>query len=592
MPTPDKNQAPSTDQSAQSVSKNYPEPQSRFSSITSSESLDFAKSESWKVPDYLNAFWNAPPEQREQIIANIEHEVSAVGGFSTTFQDINVQSTGIAMPRTIMAGGAIASILRTIGQSIKDDIIMAQQYAKDDELVASIIRTKNTFFSCGFDLTLQAGGGKDEKKKTLFKNFKLSQRINKVAKDILNDWNTSENAVLIWSVQNNEIVWLTTIGAERCVYKNHNGQDKLAVALDNEAMREITSYINTGGPENTGVSVGEIPQYPERWVEAAKNGGSLMLDREQGDGWAIVTTARKFNGFARPSMRSVYFDLMLRDLLKAGEWACAIFVQSCIQHIKIGPADYDVKVGPRAGQKDYPYQKMLNSLNLMFQTPSRARRVITDATVSIEHVVPDVKMFTKEKFSSCDSRIEDWGGVPQQIRTGQGAGYSQGFLGKSRFEADGLNAREAVEEVFNAFFSDPMVRKTKTLRLGDEDEVVYSWNKQILKDPKQVLEEIKFMQNNGLIDPRTIHELLGVNHDSIRSRMLEYHKDRDEEGKTIWMPDFEPRQGLLTETKDPEDDHVEKDVGEPGRPVSDGPSMRRPRVVSAMSNILSGSAHG
>ena len=533
-------------------------------------SSEISVSETWKVPDYLNQFFSATPTEREQILSNIEQAVSAVGGFSTTFQDINVQSTGIAMPRTIMAGGAIASILRTIGQSVKDDIIMAQQYAKDDELVASILDTKDAFFSCGFGVSLQTD---NDQKRAAFKAFKLRNQIGKVEQDLMTDWNATDNTVLIWSVHGGELVWLTTMGAERCIYRNYNGQDKLSILLDNEAMREITSYLNTGGPENTGVAAGEIPQYPQRWKDAAKNGGALVLDRDQGDGWAIVTKARKFNGFARPRMRSVFFDLMLRDLLKAGEWSCAIFLQSCIQHIKIGPTDGDVKVGPRAGQKDYPYQKMLNSLNLMFGTPSRARRMITDSTVSIEHVVPDVKIFTKEKFGSCDSRIEDWGGVPQQLRTGQGDGYSQGFLGKSRFEADGLRARQAVELAFNTFFDDPAVRQCKGLRLGAKDELSYTWNKQILKDPKQVLDEIKFMQNNGLIDPRTIHELLGVDHDTIKARMLEYHKDV-EGGKTIWMPDFEPRQGLLTGEKEPTTDGG----GDAGRPSEGGPLGRRPRA--------------
>ena len=312
------------------------------------------------------------------------------------------------------------------------------------------------------------------------------------------------------------------------------------------------------------------------WNDIAKNGGTLLLDREQGDGWAIVTKARKFNGFARPRMRSVFFDLMLRDLLKAGEWSCAIFLQSCIQHIKIGPTDGDVKVGPRAGQKDYPYAKMLNSLNIMFGTPSRARRMITDSTVTIEHVVPDVEIFTKEKFGSCDSRIEDWGGVPQQLRTGQVDGYSQGFLGKSRFEADGLRARQAVEQAFNTFFDDPAVRQCKSLRMGAKDEVCYTWNKQILKDPRQVLEEIKFMQNNGGIDWRTVHELLGVDHDTIKARMIEQaSKDTGKDGETIWRPVFEPRQGLLTGEKEQTTDGG----GEAGRPNGGGPSGRRPRTA-------------
>ena len=542
---------------------------------TWSETSAERHNDQWKVPDYLNALSQASHKDREVILANLEHELNAVGGFSTTFQDINVQSTGIAMPRTIMAGGAIASILRTIGQSIHDDIIMAQQYAKDDELVWSHLRCKNLFFPNDFDISLNH---EDEKKRAAFKAFLRNPRINmkKVCHDAMTDWNATENIVLIWSVQKNEVVWLTAMDPSRCIYKNFNGQDSLDVLLDVDAMREITNYINTGGPENTGVSQGEIPQYPDRWKEAAAKGGALRLDRNKGDGWAIVTRAHKYNGFARPGMRTVFFDLMLRDLLKAGEWACAIFLQSCIQHIKIGPQDGDIKVGPRAGQKDYPYKGVLNSLNMMFATPSRARRMITDATVSIEHVSPDVKIFTQEKFGSCNTRIDEWGGVPEPIRSGKGEGYAQGFLGFKRFEADGLDARDACEQAFDIFFNDPVVRRSKGVKLSEEDVITYAWNKQILKDPKQVLEEIKTMLNNGGLDWQTTHELLGVNHDAIKTRLIAQHKEVDKEGETIWRPDFEPRQGLLSGDMA---QAGEDGGGAPGRPTGGGPSGRRPRVM-------------
>ena len=564
MSTPEQNQALAVEGITQTVS----EPQDVALSAS-----EVSVSDTWKVPQLLNDFWSATQAEREQVLSKIEHEVSAVGGFSTTYQDINVQSTGIAMPRTIMAGGAIASILRTIGQSIKDDIIMAQQYAKDDELVASHLRCKNLFFPSGFGVSIQ-----NEKKRAAFKSFSRNPRINirKVCRDGMEDWNATDNLVLIWSVDDasNEVAFLTAMDPSRCVYRNHDGQDRLDVLLDNEAMREITSYINTGGPKQDGVSQGEIPIYPERWKEAAAKGGALRLDRSVGDGWAIVTRAHKYNGFARPAMRTVFFDLMIRDLLKAGEWACAVFVQNCIQHITIGPKDFDVKVGPRAGQKDYPHQRIMNALNLKFQTPSRAARLITDSTVEIKYVMPDPETFTKKKFESCDSRIDEWGGVPEPIRTGKGDGYAQGFLGQKRFEADGLDARSALEEAFDIFFCDPEVRHSRSLKLADSDEVAYTWNHQILKDPKQLLEEQKFMWNSGLIDPRTIHEESGRDHDTIRARMEEYHKDMVD-GKTIWMPDFEAKQGLLAGEKEP----AAGGSGDAGRPSEGGPSGRRPRVA-------------
>jgi hypothetical protein len=556
MSEPDTIQATVPEQNALVVSKKPlgPIPAAELSTEIS------AGKDTWNVPDYLNKFFRAEPEKRELILEQIAHEISAYDGMN--YQDLNVGTSGMSTSRTNMAGGAIASILRTMGQGVKEDIRMALQYSKEDELVGSILDTKDSFFTCGFDIGLQG----NDKKRTVFDAFKQRHQIAKVEQDAMQDWNATDNIVLIWSVLNSEVQWITSMAPDRCVYKNQNGQDRLSFILDDATIMELNS--------------GSGIQYPDRWKEAARSGGELKLDKNAGDGWAIVTRARKFNGLARPRMRSVFFDLMLRDLLKAGEWACAMFLQSCIQHIKIGPADGDMKVGIRQGQKDYPLKAMTNALNLQFATPTRARRLITDATVSIEHVVPDVKIFMREKFDSCDSRIKAWGGVPDQLRTGEGDGYSQGFMAKTRFEADGLRARTAVEQALSIFFNDPAVRASKGLKLAGEDEITFQWNKQVLKDPKQLLEEIKFAFGSGGLDWRTAHELLGLQHDIIKARMIEQHKEKGEDGDTIWMPDFEAKQGLLSPDQVPT-----SGGGEPGRPQQGGPSGRRPRASALNATV-------
>jgi len=318
MPTPEQNQALALGEIAHTVS-----------SQNSSAEISTAKvEENWSVSDQINHYWSASPADQQTILDSIahgidlatrnewnrfEHTLSAVGSFNTTFQDINVASTGIAMPRTLFAGGAIASILRTIGQNIKDDCLMARQYSKDDERIASHLRAKQLFFPRGFGISVR-----NEKKRRAFDAFCRDPQINvrKVVKDAITDWTITDNIVGVWNVQDGDVQWLTAMAAERCLYENYNGQERLTLVLDDAAMRElVTTFVNPGGPDQPGTTPNQQPRYPDRWKEAAKHGGILILDREQGDGWCVVTRARKYDGFARPSMRSVYFDLMIRVLL-------------------------------------------------------------------------------------------------------------------------------------------------------------------------------------------------------------------------------------------------------------------------------------
>src|SRR6185436_5812338 len=99
-----------------------------------------------------------------------------------------------------------------------------------------------------------------------------------------------------------------------------------------------------------------------------------------------------------------------------------------------------ITTGPNAGKKtNWVTKDIVKKLSEKFKNVSQVMRLITDHTLSINYIFPDPKVFSPEKYQKVEERILRWGGVPDVLMTGSGEGFSQGSLGKQRFEAHGLH---------------------------------------------------------------------------------------------------------------------------------------------------------
>lgn len=456
--------------------------------------------------------------------------------------------------RVAAAAGALQTVLKqTAATSIKEDISLALQYANEGgcDLVQSTCFVKKIFYSAGFSAQVNKVGKANSKAM----NDRISEAIQfheleQVAEDLIGDLVSCDNAVLVWSVQKRQVEYVMAVPPDRVEYANANGRQTLKITLAPDVIADVQNYV-TGKIK---LKAGQKMPYPQKYIDAVKTGTPVQLSNDDGEYWAVKSNTRKFSGLARPRMKSIFLDVLLRELLISGDWSVAMFIQNVIQHIKAGET---IQTGPRAGESNYDLAKAIKLLKKQFEGPAKSRRVYTDHTVLIELLFPDPKVFDPSKFKKVEERIIRWGGVVDAMMTGEGDGFAQGYLGKARFEAEGRKVRKAVDWMFCQFFLCEDVQSA--LGLSGDVTVVTTWDEQSLKDWKEVQAAIKLMLDYGGIDWGTAHQLLGVNHDLIKQRMQDEKKEAE-----IWKPLFEPRQGLLSG----ETPTGASAPGTPGRPAT------------------------
>jgi hypothetical protein len=462
--------------------------------------------------------------------------------------------------------GSLKGILqKLVPPDLRKQLALSLEYANGkSDIIQSIIQTKVDFYAAGFSVTVQPKRKTSlESLKKRIADFISAHQLQRIAEELVFDFTACDNAILHWKVVDGEISYVTTLAPDRVEFDNSTGIETLKLHLSDDIRKNILDTMKKIGK-------GDKSPFPDKYVEAARRGKPVILDNKDGEYWLVRSRCRRFTGLAKPSMASIYGDIQLRELLISGDWSVAYFIAHVIHQIKAGEA---ITGGPLAGTRNnYVTKTAINKLKKVFQEVSQTLRIFTDHTVDIKYHYPDPNVFNPQKFEKAEERILRWGAVIDVIMTGKGDGFSQGSLGKNRFEAQGNRVRGAIGWMFGEFFGHPTV--TKALQIPDESTVEIGWNQQNLKEWAQVLKELQFQWDNGGMDWETIHDRLGENHELIMER-----KAIEKPQEDLWRPLFEPRQGLLSNEDDPAGEDPGTGPGTPGRPQTNpikAPNPPRP----------------
>lgn len=433
-------------------------------------------------------------------------------------------------------GGQLQEMLKSmIPQSLREELVVAESYSSGgSELIQAICEIKQQFFVAGFDLQLKT---KNEVYKESL-NERIAdvgreQELYKVAEELIRDYVSTDNCILLWGIDGKTLKYVTTISPGRVDYQRAIGGERMLVEMDDETRIRIHRALMDR-------DTSALELYPEKYVEAVRVGKRwVLLDNKDGEYWIVRSNARRFSGLARPSMRPIFGDVLLRETLKAGDWATAYYLKRVIEHVRAGES-------PPHGQLQnlralYPTPDQITKYQKAFQSPGQTMRFFTDHTVKIEYPHPPVEIFAPDKYKKVEERILRWGGVPNALQIGEGGdGFSQGHLGIRRFVAEGWSVRRVITEIMQSWILHDSMRPL--LKIPNESRVTVAFNEQTLKDPKQILDELNNAWDRGLLDNRSYNEGLGRSHDLIKAR-----KREDAQDKELWVPTFEPKQGLLNE---------------------------------------------
>ncbi len=481
-------------------------------------------------------------------------------GQSLTF-GISQYSGGTGIDDVIKAtGGALSEVLqRAFPKHIPTQIKQAEEFAANrDDLIQDIISTKMDFYPAGFGLstTCAINDLSDKRVNNFVRALFLKHRLEKIQNELMRDQCVSDNCILTWKITDNELEYLWTLAPSSVDYTQQSGYETLKLKLEPPTIKTLKKLIDQSKSPKKDVKDAAkeaLANFPDKYVAAVKAGENMVeLRNEDGEYWIIATTARQYTGLASPSMSSIFPDIMLRKLMVSGDWAVAYALTKVIELVQSGEGPPDQE------KRDYKilYQTPADAkaLNATMKKLGQVKRLVTDHTARITYPHPDPELFDKKKFESVEQRILRWGAVIDTMMTGQGAGFAQGHLGSRRFYAQGRSKRKIVGDTIAEFLRHDSLRPVINIPKAADIAVAVNYDEQLLKDPKQVLDEDNATIDRGLMDVQTYHERRGLDTAVIRARKIEDAKEVDGDGKTIWKPLFEQKQGMLSgeETGRPE----------------------------------------
>ncbi len=433
-----------------------------------------------------------------------------------------------------------------------------------DDLLVSLMQIKVDFTSLGFSLRtstdgelgeVSTGNSPEAKFKKLLRRIQKKWGWKKIVEDLLMDWFTKDTMILYWKLDTAPaedslppaprskqalmpgLEDMVVLNPAECDWDNSFGSDTLKYKIPKELETKIRAALSQTNKATRLAALTALKKagVEDKYIMAVDKGSQYVtFSKRDGDRWLIVTRERNRNGVAKPRMRMIFDALESRKFVKEGEFTAAFMMKHFIFHATSGES---ITQGPLAGMKNnYAKPKEINSLyNLMINT-AKAQRVATNHTVKFAFVFPPKEMWDRAKYESPESRIYNFSGVNLIVMSGQGGTNAGGYLGIKRMIAEMSTAREKIDSIIYEFFDDPEIREI--IQTPDDVDVTGVFDENALKEPKQLLDEIKFLIQSGSGDPKIALSELGRDPSSIRDAKLVSIEDNTK--TKVWEPVYQP----------------------------------------------------
>lgn len=442
---------------------------------------------------------------------------------------------------------------------LRDQILRAFSWGDKDDLVQRLLDIKTEFTVAGFSLQckppLSAEVTEEEEEddkhtkavitlREKINYFVMKKNVSKVVYDWLRDYFTCDSAILFWRVDpatlgnaagrasadsvpvspSGELdvipglLDICTLNPGDIDYNNALGVESMKMKVPDALRKRIMAAVEHVSEEQKLLNLQDLvlSGIAPKWINAVldkKSDGWVELRNDDGEFWIVSTKARKHYGLSTPSMFTVFLNLETRKSLSEGDFSTAFMMKHFIMLIQQGES---IETGPLAGSRqNWLGGDDAKALLKLFTNVSKAMRLAVNHTLKVSFVFPPKEMFDGSKYSVCEGRIYNWGGITEAVMSGDGGTYSGGFIGIKKLVAAMCFARGIIGNVMANFFDHPSIRSRIGMPAGYT--VIPQFDEQILKEPAQLLNEIRFLVQSGMEDPRTALRELGRNPETIRA---------------------------------------------------------------------------
>ncbi len=470
-------------------------------------------------------------------------------------QDSSVETMLGSMERHVIAGNCAAGLHGGKGKTLsgfqkfrrnwaalplKEQIELCREQTASNWFASMIHETRLAVHVYGLTFkgkkAKRLAGFKGKSKKDRYKAGTMAAYPwEEVVKDIFSDYLAVQNVIALWRKGQDKLPHISVLNAEDCEYKAIHGMRKIT-------LRYTSDYKLNDTPEKTARGVA---QFGQEMFTAMVEGGEIEIEQGQHSDWEfeVLTSGKRKEELSTPAMVPILDDLDFIEMLKIGDWNGAYTRKDIL---RIATKGHGIKSGSNAGRGvGNAKKKHLTQLMTSLKSAMGLSNFAVNWDTDFKHEFLSSEFFGEHRSKDALKRLIAWGGLEAALLMD---GFSQ-VSGVSPYMARlwrpaVLLCREEVAEFCARIFNNPSFRSE-----GSDVLLVPEFSKGILYNTEELTRLGEHLLANGAISIDTFREMHDVDPAKEKKRIEKSHKHPEQN-----TPVHEPKQGLVKELRNPDDD--------------------------------------
>ena len=396
----------------------------------------------------------------------------------------------------------------------------AKNYVWTNGLLFRIIKLKVDFASAGLEPI-----HKDPKVEQFYKDIYEEININEFVRNAVYEHEVVGEWYPYYTWENNKPNSISLLDPTLIEVDKVFDQDIISMKPPKGLRRVLRDFDDLSPQQRKEIK----KRIPNNVFKQWEKGKSVVLSDENVERYTNLKS--DYNRYAKSPIEPIFNDLEIYKTLQEADYATAKKLKQLILHVKIGGRDYN---NGNAVDKSLIEQTME-----MFNNPSKNMEVFTQYFVEGEYIVPDMDIFSEEKYQNVISNIVNWSGVNVMVE--QGGSYSQGYIKIKGLKQAVNNAREAIRKALNDL-NIKIAKKNNMTYYGKPKVPKIKFSNNALQDDEEVRQYVSLLYKHGLLSADTTLETFDFDFE----RQMRKKEDEKEYEDLIRIP-FEPSQGLVDE---------------------------------------------
>ena len=387
-----------------------------------------------------------------------------------------------------------------------DKIRKAKEYRNVD-IIDRILRVKVDFGVSIKDVRCQ-----NKRQREYYRTYVLPL-LKPFAKKWLYEHCSLGDSFIHYCFDRNNLMFITTEDPENIDIESAFGIEQYKVRIDSNTKKMLEQLKKNK-------QIGKLPEHLREYVNNKQQGDLILTKNNM---YRTSNLKPDYELYSEPPLMNIAEAIELRKLLTDTDFVTAYGIKNEIIHFKIGSKEH------------YAGKERVEALtNLVKNQPPGTMMLFTQHDVEISRSKNDPVIWSADKYKEANSRILQWGGISVTLLTGDGTGYSTAVVSLKAL----IQSIKTETEVFEEFISHLFKLINEKNNFKHEVKLVLERN--ALQDHKEFMEEVRLLTQQGVYSIEDLCEIFNLDFEEQKTK-----KQNDVEYKDIFIPWFEPNQGLL-----------------------------------------------